>query len=522
LLTATAYAAETGSISGEVSDQHGPAIAGGLVCALGQRPAGGWETQACVIASAEGKYALSALQPRVYVVEFTGLVCPVGGKTSECDTREYALLYAGSKQDGKAGWPEAKRITLGAGESVEGVSGSLALGAKISGTVKVGGKLLPGAAVCAEREAEGALGSAFEACALTDPEGQYTLSGLAAGRYVVEFPGVVCPEGIGGCLAEYVREFYDGEFTPTTADTLVLVSGQMRTGINANLFPAAIKGKVAQASTDVPLPYTQVCAIRDGREEGCAVSNSFGEYLIPLAQSGDYTVRFVGGTCPAGQPCGVRWATEYYSNKFSAALANPVHVGAGELTEAVDAGMRTTGERAVEEYLENEPPAQPVSEGTLTIPGAIEPLPVNRTFAEEFWARMHSEPKAASQMPGIEVAAHRAAVVHGVARVALRCDGSGSCDGIVRLVARAARRRVVVRRGRRVVVWQTHEVVVGSASFSIAMNASESLDVPLTSEGRMLVRRSGRKGLEVLLSGNEVSRDKLVLHWASTSNRRGG
>ena len=261
--------------------------------------------------------------------------------------------------------------------------------------------------------------------------------------------------------------------------------------------------------------------MRGEQKEGCATSNSLGEYLIPLAQSGDYTVRFAGGTCPSGEACGIHWATEYYDDKFSVALADPVHVSSGETSEGIDAAMRTTGERALEEYLENRTPAQPIGGGSGTTPGAIEPLPVNQRLEEEFWARVHAEQSAASQTPGLALAALDVAAAHGAVTANLRCTGSGPCDGVVRLMARLATRRVMRRDDRRVVVRGVRTVLIGSASFSIAARASKTLEIPLSSDGRILLRRAGREGLSVLVSGDDVGQSKVVLHGASTTSRRG-
>jgi hypothetical protein len=249
------------------------------------------------------------------------------------------------------------------------------------------GHPIVGALVCAVARSP-AIG---HECKIAGGEGEYSLSGLPSATYIVEFSGSVCPEGnVSECSPEYVRQFYDDELAPAAAQTLLLAPGQTRTQIDATLFQAAIAGRVTQTSSDVGLGWTHACAVRGAEVESCSVTNVLGEYLIPLTEGGVYTVRFVGGTCPASPECSVQWATVYYNDKFSAALANRVDVVATDVTAGIDEKMLTTGERAVEEYLENEGSAQPISEGGGTLPGAIEPQVGNPKLIEEFWAHYHA------------------------------------------------------------------------------------------------------------------------------------
>lgn len=109
-----------------------------------------------------------------------------------------------------------------------------------------------------------------------------------------------------------------------------------------------------------------------------------------------------------------------------------------------------------------------------------------------------ASPGAVPTPAGTAFAARRARVKNGRALLRLRCRGGGHCHGLVRLVHR---RRA--RRGQR--------IRVGRAAFAIPAGEARLLRVKLSRRGRALLRRAGRRGLRLRLSGRGVGRRVVVL-----------
>jgi hypothetical protein len=101
-------------------------------------------------------------------------------------------------------------------------------GAQVSGTVtQVGsGKPLQNVTVCVQAVAP----DKGEACAATDGEGNYTITGIAAATYLVAF-GIEALPGGGRTAAQY----WDGASTPAQATPIAMAPPQIFTGINGQL-----------------------------------------------------------------------------------------------------------------------------------------------------------------------------------------------------------------------------------------------------------------------------------------------
>lgn len=99
-----------------------------------------------------------------------------------------------------------------------------------------------------------------------------------------------------------------------------------------------------------------------------------------------------------------------------------------------------------------------------------------------------------------------APVKRGVATIELTCTGMGACTGTIKLLVHlAVSKRVVHRHGRRHMVKRTRAVVIGTATFSIAAGASQVVRVHLSRQGRALMLRTGRRGLQVKIGGSGVN-----------------
>lgn len=101
-------------------------------------------------------------------------------------------------------------------------------GAQVSGTVtEVGsGKALGSVKVCVEAVAPGK----GEVCAATDSAGNYAISGIPAGTYLVAFGVETQPSG-----GRTVAQWWDGASAPGQATPLTMAPPQIFTGLNAQL-----------------------------------------------------------------------------------------------------------------------------------------------------------------------------------------------------------------------------------------------------------------------------------------------
>jgi hypothetical protein len=174
-----------------------------------------------------------------------------------------------------------------------------------------------------------------EQCAQTTTGGAYTLSGLASGRYQVEFS--VPPTS----SLNYVTQYYVNASTPTGASPVSVSATAGASGIDAALRPGGrITGRVTDASTSGPIGGIEVCAL-PGRVEilGCALTNPNGEYSISRLASGQYTVVF-----SAASASSLNYITQYYSGRSSLLGVTQVTVKAEETTSGIDATLQAGGQ----------------------------------------------------------------------------------------------------------------------------------------------------------------------------------
>jgi hypothetical protein len=211
--------------------------------------------------------------------------------------------------------------------------------ASIEGTVSEGGVVpIQKSGVCALPVAGGTYN-----CTTTNALGQYTLSGLSAGTYAVEFNGgEECTEQTfeGETYVEckkhpYVPQYWNDKSSFRLAEHIVLSEGHKESSVNASLIMGGkIEGTVTEAGTAKAIAGMLVCAGSETVEAGnCANTGPSGEYVLEgLPTATNYAVEFTGFVCNAG--C----AKPYVSQ-----VRQPVSVTAPNATTGIDASMQPGG-----------------------------------------------------------------------------------------------------------------------------------------------------------------------------------
>jgi hypothetical protein len=167
-------------------------------------------------------------------------------------------------------------------------------------------------------------------CESTGANGEYTISSLTSGEYIVAFGSLFIHEQLN-----YVTQFYNDEPTPSQANPVSVAAGSTTSGINAKLEEGGlITGKVTDASTGSAMGGVGVCAVEASPEiGGCASTNSSGEYTIYGLAAGEYKVEFIRA----------EYVTQYYDNKSALSEASPVAVVVGKTASGIDAALQPKG-----------------------------------------------------------------------------------------------------------------------------------------------------------------------------------
>jgi hypothetical protein len=168
----------------------------------------------------------------------------------------------------------------------------------------------------------------------SDTTGNYTISGMDPGSYVVLFT----PPSSSGT---YVQQYYNNQTSYATANRVVVTAGNTTANVDAVLAVGGqISGVVTAADTGVGLGGVEI-----------QVYDADGNYLFNLTAPTDTSGVY---TTPGGLPSGnyfVRFQTlsstnyvsEYYGNVPTITTAKTVAVTAGSMTANVDAALPVGG-----------------------------------------------------------------------------------------------------------------------------------------------------------------------------------
>jgi YD repeat-containing protein len=304
-----AVLAPAGSIAGRVTNQAGTGI--GYVWISVYGPSGNYLGISGTTTDLNGNYTLSGI--------------PAGS---------YKLFFGGGSQDYVDQWyngrvfsAQADLVTVTAGATTSGINAVLSPAGRISGRVTDTTGTGIGNVYINVTDTSGAP-MGMEG-AMTQPDGTYTVYGLPAGSYKINFYG-----GNAG-PAGYVGQWYNNQVSPALAQLVTVSVSATTSGIDAVLSPGgSVAGRVTnQAGSG--LGDVVVC-VQDGG----------GNYLScapPTMPDGNYSVKGV----PAGSwkvyfdGAGAGYGPQWYNGKLSAALADPVAVSVNAATAGINAVLAT-------------------------------------------------------------------------------------------------------------------------------------------------------------------------------------
>jgi hypothetical protein len=316
--------ADTGSIAGTVTDAPtGEPIQGAEVCAEAVNEEG---TGACAYTETNGTYFIGGLDPTSYRVSFWG-------------SGQYVFEYF----DGKRDWEEADPVEVPSGGSATGVDADLDRTATINGTVRATEDGLPVEEVEVCAYPLSVAEESFIRCGYSDSDGTYSITGLAAGNYKVEFWA-----GFTGRRLAY--QFWDHESRYKEADVVAVAEGEWLEDVDADLEPGAtITGNLVNLSNGAPPEEVRVCAI-DAISDTltvCSWSNEAGDYQMSSLPAGTYKVVFSPELSeffpddffPGEEDDGL--STQFWDNQPTIATANLISLGTGGTAAGINARFGT-------------------------------------------------------------------------------------------------------------------------------------------------------------------------------------
>jgi hypothetical protein len=227
----------------------------------------------------DGSYSVSGLGGNQYTVEFAN-GC---GTTGDFVTQWW---------NGAATQQTATPFQLNGGSTKSSVDAQMVAGGGISGTVTaaVGGQVAQGVCV----EISSTTDPNLTVTAVTDATGSYSVLGLAAGQFDVEFiDGSSCwPEG--GITVGYAPQYYDGQSSQGSADPVTVTVDATTGSIDAQMvMGGSISGTVVAADGGAPLQG--ICVSATDVPYGIFGTAPDGSFTINGLATGTYTVQFKNG-----------------------------------------------------------------------------------------------------------------------------------------------------------------------------------------------------------------------------------
>ena len=147
--------------------------------------------------------------------------------------------------------------------------------------------------------------------AVTNANGDYTITGLSTGEYAVEF---------SSGTSAYVSEWYDDKDSEQDANPVSVVAGQQKQGINAQLTEAGSISGTLKTSDGQALTYADVSLYLGNDPVEWTWTGLDGSFTFTGLRPGTYTMRASG----YGE-----WLTQWWNGKPTQASADLIPVAAG-------------------------------------------------------------------------------------------------------------------------------------------------------------------------------------------------
>lgn len=294
-----------GAIAGQVTNSSAVGIAG-IAVRVENAANGSW--QGTAYTQAGGGYTMS-VSPGSYKIQFQG------------DSSGYVTQWYNNKPSSTS----ADTVTVTSGATTDNINATLVQGGAITGKVSdSAGVGLAGVLVSPTNAASGSLLSGV----FTQSDGNYTISGLSAGSYKLQFDGR---------SAGYINQWYDNKTSSSQANSVAVTGGSTTSGINATLIKGGvITGRVTSSSGAGMAGVTIIATdAAGGSGYGDASTQSDGNYTIVGLSTGSYIIQF--------SYFGSAYVTQWYNNQTSSSLANPVPVTAGSTTSNINATLYQGG-----------------------------------------------------------------------------------------------------------------------------------------------------------------------------------
>lgn len=301
--------ASGGTISGRVT-AGGTAVAN--VCVdvqdLNQNDVGAAATDS------SGQYSVASLPTGEYKVSF-----------ADC----LGSVHTPQWFNGQPDFPSATTVHVTVSAVTGGINAALATNGAISGTVTdTSGHALADVCVSARPASIGA-----PVTATSDPSGSYTITGLPAGSYLVDFRS--CSAATRGDIHQWFSNALDS----STAVAVTVAANATTTSINAAL---AAGGSITGTVTDSSgAALANICVDAQPNGTGIAeplgaVTDAAGHYSIPGVPTGSYVASF--SDCTGGLHL-----LQYFNGQSDRSTATAVQVTAPNTSTGINATMASGG-----------------------------------------------------------------------------------------------------------------------------------------------------------------------------------
>jgi hypothetical protein len=287
------------TITGTITDTSGQPVTG--ACAKVESTTAGGPRSLSGQTGSTGAYTVASLPSGAYTVEF--LDCAGGNHAPQWFNAQASL---GS----------ANPVTVTAGATTSNINGQLPGGGVIAGNVTAAAAPVADLCIMVQDPAGN-----FVIGGGTDTSGNYTITGLTAGSYVVDFKD---------CLG--------GNHVEQTAGPVSVTAGATTTVNAALVLTGSIHGTVTDASSH---PLIDVCVSTQSTATGAATmatTDSAGAYTITGLPAGGYTVQFRG--CSVAN---ANFVMQWFGGALNPGGATIVNVSAAVTTNGINASLANGG-----------------------------------------------------------------------------------------------------------------------------------------------------------------------------------